>query len=79
MIVIHLEVNENILKKTLWKKNSFYVCSYATCFSYYGCVPREEGERIGNVSVFNGESEFNPHAYWIKNAILRLSAAHPSV
>lgn len=73
MIVIHLEINENILNKnTLWEKKSFNVCSKATCFSYYGCVPSKEAVHIGNVSVFSSESEFNPHIYLIRNAILRL-------
>lgn len=73
MIVIHLKVNENILnKKTLWKKKSFYVYSKATCFSYYDCVPSNAAAHIGNVSVFNSESEFNPCVYLIKNAIPRL-------
>lgn len=75
MIVIHLEVNENILKKTLWKKKSFYVCSKATRFSYYDCVPSKEAAHIGNVSVFNSESEFNPRVYLMENASLRLNTA----
>lgn len=70
MIVIHLEVNENILdKKTLWKKNRFSVCSKATCFSYYDCVPSGEAARTGSVSVFNGEREASPHVSWRRNAI----------
>lgn len=73
MIVIHLEVNENIMnKKTLWKKK-FYVYCKATCFSYYDCVPSKATAHIGNVLVFNSESKFNPHIYLIRNAVLGLN------
>lgn len=44
-------------------------------FLLWLCTERRSSA-IGNVSVFNGESEFNPHVYWIKNAIRRLSTAH---
>lgn len=53
------------------EKEQFYVCSKETCFSYYGCVPSEEAARVGSLSVFNGESEFNPHVCWVENAVLR--------